>query len=77
MKEAWLRTMEQANRSFGGELPIDLFLPELRALTDAEPAPAEEPVEPIPEPPRRSARPSKGTAAAVRPAAAKARLQRF
>jgi hypothetical protein len=75
VKESWLKEMEQTNRSLGGDLPIDIFLPELRALTDQEPAPAVEEPEPIPELPRRSARPGRGTATAARPAAVKAKKQ--
>jgi hypothetical protein len=69
VKETWLRAMEQANRCLGGELPIDLFLPELHAITDPEPAPPVEAVEPLPAPPvkRRSARPGPGVPTTVRP----------
>ena len=68
MKETWLRAMEQANRSLGGELPIDLFLPELHAITDREPAPPVEAVEPAPAPAvaRRSTRPGPGVPTAIR-----------
>jgi len=72
VKETWLRAMDQANRSLGGELPIDLFLPELRAITDPEPAPPVEAVEPALAPPveRRSKRPGPVVPTAVRPKAA-------
>lgn len=77
MKETWLRAMEQANRSLGGELPIDLFLPELHAITDAEPAPPVEAVEPAPgpAPERRKARPGPGVPTAVRGGVAPAAKQ--